>query len=503
MCTLLGLVLAPYALAQMEFIEGYRFFYNLSPATDFSETSHSVQTGGGKLLSEFDQRVQFQVTQEPDDADSSVTARILSLSNQGRSIDYYDGVIFQTRFSVTGETGEFAFSGGMPKHRALLQAAGPAKAQDIFWIPAFPTTPMKVGDSFTQTRSTNQANGRTEYVLEEVEGNLARFHLRYSGTTAVAGGSGSESGEGLAVFDMDKGMWRSHSLDTQGTLTLPGLPATSYKSTSAKEISSNAGCDRVTTGVDNAQEMINQSRRLADDMLSSALSVWPLRGQDLYAVYRHFHCPTSSQISRIRDNLRHIRQILAGLDYSCIPKTADPCQQGNYGIFTGVDLSAPVTSRCPRLQLCPGLFHETPLRFAGVMIINGALCADVSTQQECRMSEPCYYNFMESAEDVVTGNNQAYAYLARELSGWRPPVQPQHVPCLPSVTADSIRVRGGETATDPAAVQNEEGDNYGILEDLVTGERFIRHNHLEGADHYLYQESRDGMDMRYYLPTRE
>ena len=62
-------------------------------------------------------------------------------------------------------------------------------------------------------------------------------------------------------------------------------------------------------------------------------------------------------------------------------------------------------------------------------------------------------------------------------------------------------MRGGASATDPASVQHYEGDVYQILEDRVTGDRFIRHNNLEGADHYLYEELRDGYTMRYYLPA--
>ena len=135
---LFSLTLAPYVLAQMAFIEGYRFFYNLAPGTDFFETSHSRQTGGGKHISEFHERVQFQVSQEQDAAGPTVSARILSLSNKGRSIDYYNGATFKARFSVAGETNDFSFSGGKPRYRALLQAAGSAKAQDIFWMPAFP-----------------------------------------------------------------------------------------------------------------------------------------------------------------------------------------------------------------------------------------------------------------------------------------------------------------------------------------------------------------------------
>jgi hypothetical protein len=387
---------------------------------------------------------------------------------------------------------DMAFSGGSSQYQALLQVAGPAKGKDIFWMPAFPTTPMKGGDTFSHTVSASGAGSRTEYELEEVRGVLAQFRLRYSGSTSVGSGTGTESGEGHAVFDMEKGMWRSHTLRVEGTVTLPGSISMSYKSTLTKEIASHGGCDRATTGVDNADGMINNARRLADNLLGNALTGWPGTGQDLYAVYRHFHCPTGPQISRIGDHLRRARGILGELQFICLAASADPCSRGGDAYISGSRL----------VQLCPSFFqYDDDHARAGILISGGTKISGVSESHLCRLSDACYYNFMEPAEDIITGNPFAYAYLVRELSGWTPTAQPDRVPCFPSLTDDVIRVRGGASATDPASVQNEEGDVYGIMEDLVTGDRFTRHDHLEGADHYLYQESLEGMRMRYYLPS--
>lgn len=497
--TLLGITFPPCLAA-----DGYWFFYNLAPGTEFTETSHSRQTGAGEVISEFRERVRFQVVEQPDASetvDSLVSARILSLTNKGRPIDYYDGVTFQAQISVTGETSGIAFSGGQARHGALLQAAGPAKGKDIFWMPAFPTAPVNVGDVFTHTAAASGASGRTEYELEEVEGVLARFSLRYSGASVVGGGSGTESGEGEAVFDMEQGMWRSHALRTDGNVTLPGGLSMSYKSTSSKEISRYRGCDRATTGVDNAEAMIDESRRIMDDMLNNTLTGWPGSGERLHAAYRHFHCPTGPQLSRIGDHLRRAREVVSGANFVCIPAAADPCQRGRFGNFESASDTGAGASRWEVVQLCPRFFTLTEIQQAGVLLASAVKATGVSESHLCYIDDACYYNFMEPAEDVISGNPFAYAYLAREISGWTPPVQPDRVPCFPSLTDQEIRVRGGDAATDPNSLQNTDGPVYPILEDLVTGDRFIRHDNLEGAEHYLHQESLDGMGMRYYLPS--
>jgi hypothetical protein len=275
----------------------------------------------------------------------------------------------------------------------------------------------------------------------------------------------------------------------------------SYKSTRTKEVASHGGCDRATTGVDNAEEIINNTRRSIDSLLSGILSGWPGSGTELYSVYRHFHCPTSPQISRIGDHMRQTREILSEPSFVCIPDSSDVCAEGIAGEFFRPSESDADSSRWQVVQLCPVFFQITDLDRDGTLIASAVVSSGVSESNLCRYSESCYNNFMIPAEDVVTGNPYAYAYLAQERSGeWDAPAAPR-VPCLPTLTDEVIRVRGGEAATTTDSVQNDEGDVYTILEDLVTGDRFIRHNNLEGAEHYLYQESRDGMRMRYYLPS--
>ena len=109
---LLLLLLAPCAHS-----EDYRFIYSFTPRTGFFEMGHSRQTSAGKLVSEFHELVHFQVSQEPDASSPTLTARIVSLSNKGRPIEYYAGVTFQARISAAGEISGHTFYGGQPQHR--------------------------------------------------------------------------------------------------------------------------------------------------------------------------------------------------------------------------------------------------------------------------------------------------------------------------------------------------------------------------------------------------
>jgi len=283
-------------------------------------------------------------------------------------------------------------------------------------------------------------------------------------------------------------------------VSLPGGISMGYKSTSSKEITSYGGCDRATTGVDNAEAIIDNALRHTDSLLDNALSGWPGSTSDLHAVYRHFHCPNGPQISRIGDRLRRAREIIAGADYVCVPESADPCQRGLTGNFDRLSESGSGSSRWNVVQLCPSFFQLDENDHAGILIGSAVKTTGVSERHLCSFRGDCYYDFLVRAEHVITGNPYAYAYLVRELSGWTMPRQPDRVPCNPGLTDDEIRVRGGESATDPDSLQHTEGPVYPILEDLVTGDRFIRHDNLDGAQHYLYQESLEGMRMRYYLP---
>jgi hypothetical protein len=222
--------------------DGYRFFYHFVPGTRFVEQQQTRQESGGKLISQFDRTIEYQVSQAPGSRTPILTARIVSLSNKGRRIEYYEGVTFQANISVKGEISGYSFSGGQPRYRALIQAAGPANRSNIFWMPRLPDTPMNIGDSFSQLVSTAnpgmEASAKVIYELMSVQGPLAEFKLQRTGSLASESVGGTEISKGRAVFDMEKGMWSSIEEQGEGTAKLPGVLSNTYKQSTHKQIAS-------------------------------------------------------------------------------------------------------------------------------------------------------------------------------------------------------------------------------------------------------------------------
>jgi hypothetical protein len=63
-------------------------------------------------------------------------------------------------------------------------------------MPRFPGKPVKIGDTFTDTVFLNgagmEAGGQTVFELEEVRDKLARFKLRYTGSTSGGGAAATD-----------------------------------------------------------------------------------------------------------------------------------------------------------------------------------------------------------------------------------------------------------------------------------------------------------------------
>jgi hypothetical protein len=342
------------------------------------------------------------------------------------------------------------------------------------------------------------AGGQTVFELEEVRDKLARFKLRHTGSTTSEGAGGTQISQGHAIFDLDKGMWSSFELSGEGTAQLAGTLSQHYKTSSRKEISRSAGCDQATTGVSNPDGAISHARTLANQLVRNALTRWPGTGENLYASYRHFHCPDRPQMTAIRDNLAAGEQILGDLTVTCLPASADVCDN-----IRGNEVNLPVeslpggASSSRLVQLCPSFFRMDDDEQAGTLIAAAVKLSGVGDGHRCMLQEDCYFDFLRPASEVVGGNPYAYGYYALALSGWTFSREPSRTPCSPQASGNYIQVDGGAAATDPASVQPYRGDFYEIFSDPATGDRFIWHNNLSGADYYLYGET----GMRYYLPS--
>ena len=458
----------------LEAEEGYRFFYNFAPGVMFYETDHSRQESGTKLISEFHRTVEFRVVQTRDAATPTLSARIIELSNKGRRINYYDGVTFEANISAAGEVTAYSFSGGMPRYQPLIQAAGPANRSNIFWMPRFPDKPIKVGDTFTHTISLDgggmEAGGQTVFELKEVRENLAWFRLRSSGSVTSGAVGGTQTSDGRAVFDMSKGMWSSLEFSGEATAQLAGALSEHYKTSSRKEISRGAGCDQATTGVSNPDGVIDHARNLANQLVRNALARWPGTSENLYASYRHFHCPDRPQLTMIRDNLSAASQVLGDLTLICLPDSAEVCSDARGSeVNLPAGLPAGGASGNRQVQLCPSFFRMDDDEQAGTLIAAAAKLSGVGDSHRCMLQEACYFDFLRPAAEVVSGNPYAYGYYALALSGWTFSREPERTPCFPQASGNYIQVDGGAAATDPASVQPYRGDFYEIFSDPATG----------------------------------
>jgi hypothetical protein len=219
----------------------YSFSYQFVPGSTFNVQERSQQNGATGVISSFRKTIEFRVSAGSDSEQATLTAQILSLSNQGRRIDYYEGVIFSVNITSRGEIRNYSYSGGLPQYSALIQAAGPANRSNIFWMPTFPDSPMNIGDTFTHSAATGgagmAARGETTFELAEVNGDLATFRLQQTGSLSTASVGGSENSTGSAVFNMAEGMWVSMDLNGTGVARMPGLPDMPYTESRHKEIS--------------------------------------------------------------------------------------------------------------------------------------------------------------------------------------------------------------------------------------------------------------------------
>ena len=224
--------------------EGYRFVYHFAAGSHFTVQAQRRQESGGKLISQFNSTIEYQVSRRPDSRTATLTARIVSLSNKGRRVDYYSGVTFQANITAQGDITGYTLSGGEAKYKALIQAAAPANRSNIFWLPRFPDTPMNIGESFSQLVSTDSpgmaASAKVIYTLVSVHGHLAEFKLQRSGSLASESVGGAQHSKGRAVFDIEKGMWSSLDEEGEGIAKLAGGVSAPYKQSLHKEVSRDA-----------------------------------------------------------------------------------------------------------------------------------------------------------------------------------------------------------------------------------------------------------------------
>jgi hypothetical protein len=251
------------------------------------------------------------------------------------------------------------------------------------------------------------------------------------------------------------------------------------------------GCDRRTTGVDDAETRIDDARVEAVFMAgvaseaSARLDSWTIRLAD-----RHFHCPSSSEIGSLRTTFATIRTNIMALDPRCLRKSDPKCR----------DALAWVSSD-GMLEICPIAFAaETASEtLSGTFIWGGAINA--GKDKGCKWGSPCYDDFTVPASDMMK-HADAFEEFALELAG-HVHGYPETIPCRPRNTHMSVLVPP-DAVRNPALIRPVSGFDPSpppglrvvpVWEDS-DGQRFIYSDTLPGAKAYLPKEPK-----RFYLPS--
>jgi hypothetical protein len=253
------------------------------------------------------------------------------------------------------------------------------------------------------------------------------------------------------------------------------------------------GCDRRTSGVDDADARIDAAREQALRMVRAARAAFPrMNSRTIRNVDRHFHCPSASQTRTIMRTLEAIEAALPTLSVSCVDARTDFCRESEYVRGRVTDGLA---------ELCPASFRADAraYRLAGTFIHAAAITAGAANL--CMKREPCYDDFTLAA-DAMIGNSYSYTWFAIEQAG-HDIGSPPTVPCAPSNTGENVVVPPGAD-TDPSLIRPLTGYDpiprgsriLPVFSDRA-GNRFIYHDDLPGAQQFMPGERK-----RYYLPAR-
>jgi hypothetical protein len=250
------------------------------------------------------------------------------------------------------------------------------------------------------------------------------------------------------------------------------------------------GCDRRTTGLDDADARIDRARAEALRVMALARATFPrMRERTIRLVDRHFHCPSSTQIRTIMAGLAAIETIIPALDVRCVSGTKKcPALTSAWITSDGV------------LELCPYAFvEEFKDELGGVAgnFIWGA-AFNAGLDDICGWLSLCYNDFTVSASDMVKHGGPSRQF-ALELAGY-PLRQPPTIPCAPRSTYTYVYVPPG-AVSDPKLIRPVTGYDtpppgsviLTVHEDRA-GHKFIYHNDLPDAQVYMPNEPK-----RYYL----
>jgi len=254
------------------------------------------------------------------------------------------------------------------------------------------------------------------------------------------------------------------------------------------------GCDRRTTGVDDADARLDRARAQALSMVRTARAAFPrMSTSTIRMVDRHFHCPSSSQIRKIMESLANIEAVIPTLEVRCVSATTDFCMESEF-------VKGRISPDDGVLEICPASFgpEAREYRLGGTFIHGAAIT--VGLENFCLRRDACYNDFTIPASDMIK-NAYSYTWFAIERAGHAVPPPPT-IPCAPLHTGIYVYVPPG-AVTDPTLIRPvtgfEEIPPGSTIEEVFedrAGNRFIYHDDLPGAREYLPDGRR-----RYYFPS--
>jgi hypothetical protein len=250
-------------------------------------------------------------------------------------------------------------------------------------------------------------------------------------------------------------------------------------------------CDKKTTGVDDAQALMDSARAAGLAAVQAATAAFkPMRSRTITLLDRHFHCPSTTQMIEVKKTLSAIEGKMPSVVADCLSSADSDCDGGNFGH---------AQDGTGDLGLCPPWFSGmTDVQRAVTFIFAAAV--GLGRNQRCRRSETCYDDYTQNAATMLQ-NPYSYAWFAVEAAGLSPPDN-SIVPCRPQGTG-FYYVVSPAARKDPTQIRRLSGfDPIPPGSEIVevysdsSGKDFIYHNDIEGAKQYLPNETK-----RYYFPN--
>ena len=277
------------------------------------------------------------------------------------------------------------------------------------------------------------------------------------------------------------------------------------------------GCDKATTGVDDADARIKAAHKQAVEMVAKARALLAKPDMATIAlVEKHFHCPSPAEFAAIAQTYAKIESGLGILQSSCVGAKDARCQSGD-GWTLAEDKKA---------DWCPAIFapENQAVRFAGLFIDSAAqvkrtemekkanLDALAGLDNTCFRTQDCYADFTVPA-GAMLGNAISYAVLAVELSGHQLVAGTEN-PCAPGAThvlvdvpPDAvkdpylIRAHSGFRRMDERPTTPPAGTRTAFVYEDRAGNRFIYHSGMPNARAFTAREAAEKPPrLRYYFP---